>query len=119
MGDVTDHQKPASSGQVRTGVPGQITFKTGKRLLGRRKDARMNTDTTGTEAASEEKHGLMDKIAGAVEHMVNKNDDAAPTIEPIEDAEPVVPASETPAGEGPVISPALHVDDTGKIAGSV
>jgi len=80
----------------------------------------MNTDdTTGAESSTEEKHGLMDKIAGAVEHMVNKNDDSAPTIEPVGHDEDVVPASETPAGQGPVISPAVHVDDTGKIAGSV
>jgi hypothetical protein len=69
-----------------------------------------------TAGTTEEKHGLMDKIAGAVEHMVNKDDDGSPNIEPIEQDEPVVPASETPAGQGMPAS--AHMDDTGKIGGA-
>lgn len=80
----------------------------------------MSTDgTTEAQGTTDEKHGLMDKIAGAVEHMVNKHDDSGPTIEPVGDDEAVVPASETPAGQGPVMSPTVEVDDTDKVAGSV
>lgn len=77
----------------------------------------MSTDSADHAAGTtEENHGLMDKIAGAVEQMVNKNDDDAPTIEPIEQDEPVVPASETPAGHGMPTS--AHMDETGKIGGA-
>lgn len=80
----------------------------------------MSTDnTTEAQDTTDEKHGLMDKIAGAVEHMVNKHDDSGPTIEPIGDEAGFVPASETPAGQGSVQTPSVHIDESGKVAGSV